>query len=145
MLRLHAAQHQDATARRLPIFAETVSLLLRRRASVLVTHDAPSYQPHGFAVLDELGRSMVVRQSWYGHHHDAIDYRDHWPRLGFEARGVRLRGLTWLYGQVLWGESLTADERSSSRCSDDWHKCLRIALDNDALRNLRLLFLALDA
>jgi hypothetical protein len=85
------------------IFADTVASLARERADVLVTHEAPSCHPHGFAAIDHLGKALGVRSVWHGHHHDSLDYREHWPRIGFEAHGVGLRGLTWVDGRVLRG------------------------------------------
>jgi hypothetical protein len=83
------------------IFPTEVQALCRQRAEVLVTHEAPSCHPHGFAVIDELARSLRVRRAFHGHHHDRLDYRGDWPRLGFEAHGVGLRGITALDGLVI--------------------------------------------
>ena len=83
------------------IFPDAVAALSRQRADVLLTHEAPSCHRHGFAVIDALGRALGVRQAWHGHHHDCLDYTEHWPRLGFQAHGVGLRGLTWIDGRLL--------------------------------------------
>jgi hypothetical protein len=83
------------------IFPEEVQALGRQRAEVLVTHEAPSVHPHGFAVIDELARGLGVGRAFHGHQHDRLDYRAEWPRLGFEAHGVGLRGITALDGRVI--------------------------------------------
>ena len=83
------------------IFPAEYQALSKQQADVLVTHEAPSCHPHGFAVLDELGRRLGVRQAFHGHHHDRLDYQAEWSRLGFEAHGVGLRGITALDGRVI--------------------------------------------
>lgn len=52
------------------IWQEDVLSLSRKRADILVCHEAPSTHQYGFEVLDELARSL--RASWiiHGHHHD---------------------------------------------------------------------------
>jgi predicted phosphodiesterase len=95
------------------IFPAEVQALSRQRADVLVTHEAPSCHPHGFAALDALARCLQVRQAFHGHHHDRRDYRPEWPRLGFEAHGVGLRGITALDGPVIRVGEL--DERRAIR------------------------------
>ena len=82
------------------IFPAEVQALCRQRAEVLVTHEALSSHPHGFAVIDDLARCLGVHRAFHGHHHDRRDYRAAWDRLGFEAHGVGLRGITALDGQV---------------------------------------------
>jgi hypothetical protein len=59
-----------------------------------VTHEAPGYHPHGFSILDTLARSMGVKVSIHGHHHDRIDSSDRWSAQGFKSFGVGLRGIT---------------------------------------------------
>ena len=83
------------------IFPAEYQALSKQRADVLVTHEAPSCHPHGFAALDELGKHLGVRQAFHGHHHDRLDYQAEWSRLGFEAHGVGLRGITALDGRVI--------------------------------------------
>ncbi len=83
------------------IFPDTYFELVNQRADVLVTHEAPSAHPHGFTVLDDLGRSMRVSKSFHGHHHDCLNYRSHDARLGFQAFGVGFCGITDLEGKVV--------------------------------------------
>ena len=83
------------------IFPVDYSQLAGERADVLVTHEAPSSHPHGFAAIDELARRLGVASSFHGHHHDRLDYRAECTRLGFEAFGVGLRGITDQDGRVI--------------------------------------------
>lgn len=83
------------------IFPDTYHALALERADILVTHEAPSCHHYGFHAIDELARAMGVRQAFHGHHHDSLDYRAHWSRLGFQVYGVGLRGILDLTGQTL--------------------------------------------
>lgn len=83
------------------IFPEDYFNLADQQADVLVTHEAPSCHPNGFEAIDELARSLSVKATFHGHHHDRLDYTACWPRLGFKAYGVGLRGVTRLDGAVL--------------------------------------------
>lgn len=83
------------------IFPDVYQTLAGKRADVLITHEAPSCHPHGFAVLDELARALGVQCAFHGHHHDNLDYSSNWPTLGFRAYGVGLRGITSLDGKVI--------------------------------------------
>lgn len=83
------------------IFPGDYQRLAGQRADVLVSHEAPSSHPHGFAALDELARSLRVARSFHGHHHDRLDYSAESTRLGFSAFGVGLRGITDQDGLVI--------------------------------------------
>jgi len=84
-----------------------------KTADVLVTHEAPSVHRHGFDAIDELARSLKVAKTFHGHHHDCLDYRRAWKRVGFEAWGVGHCGITDLAGNVL--RVGTFDEMRSRR------------------------------
>jgi predicted phosphodiesterase len=75
------------------IFPATMQTLARQTADVLVTHEAPSCHPNGFAAIDDLAQRMGVKALFHGHHHQHCVYRRHWHRLGFRAYGVSLHGL----------------------------------------------------
>lgn len=75
--------------------------LVGQQAEILVTHEAPSSHPHGFDAIDELARSLGAGRLFHGHHHDRLDYSAHQERLGFEAFGVGLRGITDQAGRVI--------------------------------------------
>lgn len=75
------------------IFPVDFESLQKQRADILVTHEAGSAHPHGFAAIDELARRLGVSTSFHGHHHDQRDYSAERTRLGFNAFGVGLRGI----------------------------------------------------
>ena len=83
------------------IFPDAYRRLEEEKADVLLTHEAPSAHPYGVAALDQLARRMGVRQSFHGHHHDALDYRPRWASLGFELYGVGFQGITAIDGRVV--------------------------------------------
>lgn len=83
------------------IFADDYDALGAQEADVLVTHEACSPHPHGYAVLDDLAQALGARWHFHGHHHDCLDYSEHWERLGFVTRGVGLRGITDLQGNLI--------------------------------------------
>jgi hypothetical protein len=67
------------------IFPEDFDRLSGMRADILVTHEAPSGHPHGFADIDALAGAMGVRLIVHGHHH--LSYS------GVLPNGIRVRGL----------------------------------------------------
>lgn len=83
------------------IFPDELAALARQRADVLVTHEAPSCHPHGFAVIDELARTLGVHSAYHGHHHQQLDYTEHDERLGFRAQSVGLAAITALDGSIV--------------------------------------------
>ena len=83
------------------IFPNVYARLAKQKADVLLTHEAPSVHPHGFAAIDELAQTMGVQATFHGHHHDAKDYRDEWDRLGFRAYGVGFCGMTNIDGSIV--------------------------------------------
>ncbi|WP_048767353.1 metallophosphoesterase family protein [Oligella urethralis] len=83
------------------IFPETFMALRAQKADILVTHEAPSCNRFGFAVIDRLARQMGACAVFHGHHHDNYDYSPHFERLGFEVYSVGLRGVTALDGSVI--------------------------------------------
>lgn len=56
------------------IFPEDIAGLARRRADILVSHEAPRGHRHGWKALDNLATVMGVRLLVHGHHHEQIDY-----------------------------------------------------------------------
>jgi predicted phosphodiesterase len=82
------------------IFPSDVKRLMGQRADVLVTHEAGSAHPHGFAAIDELARGLGVATSFHGHQHVNRDYRLEHDRLGFDAFGVGLCGILDQTGAV---------------------------------------------
>ncbi len=82
------------------IFPDVYHRLVKQRADVLVTHEAPSYWPrdHGQAAVAELTRGLHVTKTFHGHLH--ADRRNG-SSLGFHGYGVGLRGIMDLAGQVV--------------------------------------------
>jgi hypothetical protein len=74
------------------IFPEDFDRLRAQRFDVLVSHEAPSSHPHGFAPIDQLAEAGGARLIVHGHHHQS--YAATLPS------GIRVRGLslseTWL-------------------------------------------------
>lgn len=83
------------------IFPETYDALGKLEADLLLTHEAPSCHPHGFAELDLLAQIMGVRWLAHGHHHDDQAYPGTSGTFGFQPIGVGYRGVTTLAGDVL--------------------------------------------
>lgn len=70
---------------RATIFPEDHEALGKIHAEILVTHEAPSADPHGFAAIDELAHDMGARLIVHGHHHRNYE--------GKTADGIPVRGL----------------------------------------------------
>lgn len=83
------------------IFPDVYNKLVGKRADILVTHEAPSCHPHGFAVIDDLARRLGVHTSLHAHHHDRLDYAAYFGRLRFKAFGVGFCGITDQDGQII--------------------------------------------
>jgi Calcineurin-like phosphoesterase len=67
------------------IFPDAFAKLSTERFDVLVTHEAPSCHPHGFAAIDDLAAGGGARLIVHGHHHQS--YTATLPN------GIRVRGL----------------------------------------------------
>jgi predicted phosphodiesterase len=67
------------------IFPEDFDYLAASRCDVLVSHEAPSSHPHGFAVIDALAEACGAALIVHGHHH--YSYKALLPN------GIRVRGL----------------------------------------------------
>ena len=85
------------------IYPDDYKRLSKIWADILVTHEAPSCHPHGFAALDELARSMRVVRSFHGHHHDdrSAEYALMREEMGFDARAVGYCGITNGLGDII--------------------------------------------
>ena len=90
-----------ALKHRSSIFPDDYDRLAKLRADVLVTHEAPAVHPHGFDAIDRLARQMQASTTFHGHHHDSLDYSQHWDQLGHKAYGVGFCGITTLDGTVI--------------------------------------------
>ncbi len=67
------------------IFPEDFQQLSALRYDILVTHEAPSSHPHGFAVIDALAATCGARLIVHGHHHQSYE--------ALLPNGIRVRGL----------------------------------------------------
>jgi predicted phosphodiesterase len=84
------------------IFPSDYDSLLQERADVLVTHEAPSCHPHGFAVIDNLAVRLGAEVAYHGHHHEHIEYdKDDAERLGFRPFGVAYCGIRDEHGHIV--------------------------------------------
>jgi hypothetical protein len=68
------------------IFPEDFDRLRGERFDVLVSHEAPSSHPHGFADIDRLAEAGGARLIVHGHHHQSYD--------ATLPSGIRVRGLS---------------------------------------------------
>ena len=106
------------------IYPDELDRLADLRADILVTHEAPGYHRHGWAILDTLAQSMGVKVSVHGHHHDRLDSSQHWEQQGFKSIGVGLRGLTAIDGDgnatVIVAGKLDEQRNHRQRYLDAW-------------------------
>lgn len=102
-LRLRNSTISTGKARkhRSTIFYEQYITLYGQTADILVTHEAPSCHPNGFAEIDALAQSLHAKFAFHGHHHDCLNYRQHDKRLGFQAFGVGFCGITDMFGGMI--------------------------------------------
>ena len=83
------------------IYPDDYFSLAMEKADILVCHEAPSCHPYGYSEIDELAQTMGTKMVVHGHHHDSLDYRSEWSKLGFEAYGVAFRSVMAVNGQVI--------------------------------------------
>jgi predicted phosphodiesterase len=82
---------------RASIFPEDHQALQRKRADILVTHEAPCSHPHGFVGIDQLAKDMRVGLVVHGHHHHSYESKT--------PNGIRARGLGLAEPWILRGNS----------------------------------------
>ena len=80
------------------IFPSDYRRLLRERADVLVTHEAPGCHRNGFQALDEVANGLRVRLVLHGHHHENYQAK---IAGGVRVIGVGLRAIVDLDGRVI--------------------------------------------
>lgn len=85
------------------IYPQDFQGLSKQRADILVSHEAPSAHPHGFAAIDDLARAMNVCRTFHGHQHDdrSAEYRKVRSSLGFDAMAVGFRAIKDGLGTVI--------------------------------------------
>ena len=106
------------------IYSEELDRLADLRADVLITHEAPGYHRHGFAILDTLAQSMGAKVTVHGHHHDRLDSSGSWESQGHRTFGIGLRGITAIDREgnatiILAGE-LDEQRNHRQRYIDTW-------------------------
>lgn len=92
----------DAMARALAamaIWPEDVAALDGQQADVLVTHEAPSSHPQGFAAIDAIARRLGARLIIHGHHH--VCYRAS-AEDGLQVQGVGAGWAVNIHGEAWW-------------------------------------------
>lgn len=80
------------------IWPEDYETLRRKRADILVLHEAPECHPFGFRTLGELAEAMKVRLVIHGHHHQ--NYRGT-TECGVPVIGVSLAGIIDQDGELI--------------------------------------------
>jgi predicted phosphodiesterase len=80
------------------IFPSDYRRLLKQRADVLVTHEAPGCHRNGFPALDQVAHALRVRVALHGHHHETYQAQ---IAGGVRVIGVGLREIVDLDGQVI--------------------------------------------
>ena len=67
------------------LFPEDFDRLATEPCDILLTHEAPSTHPHGFAAIDALAQACGARLIVHGHHHQSYE--------ATLPNGIRVRGL----------------------------------------------------
>lgn len=80
------------------IFQSVFDKLKECKADILITHEAPSMHPKGFQAIDDLAQRMGVKYIFHAHQHESKTY---FPCNGLKAKGIGLRGIIDLEGNVI--------------------------------------------
>lgn len=102
---------------RTTIFPSVYNNLLRQKADILVTHEAPGCHKKGFAAIDKLGQALGVKWMFHGHQHEDRVYGQH---CGITARAVGYRGVVNLNGEVVIAAKLDPREEAALEAAFDW-------------------------
>ncbi len=62
---------------RTSIFPSDIEALEQQEADIFISHEAPKPHPLGFQVLNNLAKTMGVKQFFHGHHHENCVYQNH--------------------------------------------------------------------
>ncbi len=79
------------------IFPDDFNGLAGQRFDILVSHEAPSSHPHGYAAIDDLAAAGGARLIVHGHHHQS--YRATLPN-GIAVRGLGLAECWALFAEA---------------------------------------------
>lgn len=101
------------------IFPSVYSNMLRQKADILVTHEAPSCHKKGFAALDRLSCSLGVRWFFHGHQHEDRAYG---LQGAVFTRAVGYQGIVNLQGEVVISAKLDPREEAALHATDEWKR-----------------------
>lgn len=102
---------------RTTIFPSVYQNLMRQRADILVTHEAPSCHRKGFEAIDRLAQGLGVRRLFHGHQHEDRTYGRH---HGIIMQGVGYRGVTSITGEVVIPAQLDPREAAALQSALEW-------------------------
>lgn len=80
------------------IFYSVYEKLRECKADILITHEAPSMHAKGFEAIDDLAISLGAKMIIHAHQHESRCYL---PQKGLECRGIGLRGIIDLEGNII--------------------------------------------
>ena len=92
------------------IFPSVYGNLLRQKADILVTHEAPGCHKKGFPAIDRLAKSLGAKWLFHGHQHEDREYGTH---ASVFTRAVGYRGVVNLQGEVVISAQLDPREEAA--------------------------------
>lgn len=99
------------------IFPSVYGNLLRQKADILVTHEAPSCHKKGFCAIDRLAKSLNAKWLFHGHQHEDREYG---MPSNILMRAVGYRGIVNLQGEVVIEAQLDPREEAALRSMTNW-------------------------
>lgn len=99
------------------IFPSVYGNLLRQKADILVTHEAPGCHKKGFPAIDRLAKSLGAKWLFHGHQHEDREYGTH---ASVFTRAVGYRGVVNLQGEVVISAQLDPREEAALQAAADW-------------------------
>ena len=81
------------------IFPSVYGNLMRQKADILITHEAPSCHKKGFLAIDRLAKALGAKWLFHGHQHEDRIYDCQMPDC--TVRAVGYRGVINLKGEVV--------------------------------------------
>lgn len=92
------------------IFPSVYGNLMRQKADILITHEAPSCHKKGFLAIDKLAKSLGAKWLFHGHQHEDRIYEN--QTCGITTRAVGYRGVINLKGEVVISSILDPREEA---------------------------------
>ena len=102
---------------RTTIFPSVYQNLMRQKADILITHEAPTCHRKGFHAIDALAEAVGAKWLFHGHQHEDRVYGRH---HGIVMQGVGYRGITNLAGEVVVPAQLDPREAAALRSAISW-------------------------